>query len=837
MSHGRSYVPQRFKIWMISRHWFWSSRAHFSRIKFRLEAGLYKRLDAAGRAKSDLLILRTVVRLGFASLFWVTVSLTALHFIDSYLSNDLDLISPIQPSDKDYYLEQLRLYAQILAAIFSIYFATIGIILSAGHSKLRSDIIWLLTSEQVGSTYSKALVFSASFCIAATAVPMFGFEPGYLIYSTATLLTIVTSLTLFPLGQRLFNFFDLNPLIRGEILPKIAKHMVAASSSKISMSLANHHSRQARRLFEQMTYIDDRIKSDAGVWDAALPNLTDGYTGLLVQYLNQKPRMDLESYWFPRKRRHRQWFYAGDTPTTMALRTDSQLEPEEKADLNWLETEILDRLKSHVEIAVNAKNYDLALRLLGRLSSRIAIYANGFHFELGMSEIRELRAVIEKSLSQQVSFSNASHRKTLIYLCDTWAALGANLCLESLRRMLTFEKELARFFETDKWTAEAMRHLPAFLQVDVSFITRRIQFELEIEGIRLSKPKYLQQLVVQNLLKSYSKILLEASDFHQKQVPDFARTLIKGGFTEAATQVLLANLHSYWKLPRWLGDISELLNRYAAYARYPEEHYKLERIDIETMVTSLASAKDEVIALIAGPEIFQHLVDYSHDDDLPDQFGHTYYTLAGECILALQDNNPEKFARVCRTFIPFALLAADYKFAQPDPTISTEYRLHLISTVVQDLASVIGFSILYSEYHSNPDLANISKAFFWNYADKISDKKAYLTRLLRLSDTSSFSRAASPRNIIRIEWRMAFEHRSREDGYYDRFSYDRGNRHASDIINEFLASHADASDLFFALEVLPVVGKVDFEINYGITHIAKKLAENGPLEEEFDEIP
>lgn len=821
----------------MSRRWFWSSRAHLSRIKFLFEAGIYKRLDAAGRAKSDLLILRTVFLLGFASLFWVTASLTALHLIDNYLSNHLELFSPINPSDKEYYLEQLRLYAQILSAIFSIYFATIGIILSAGHSKLRSDIIWLLTSEQVGSTYSKALVFSASFCIAATAVPMFGVEPGYLIYVTATLLTIATSLTLFPLGQRLFNFFDLNPLIRGEILPKIAKHIAAASSPTISMSLANHHSRQARRLFEQMTYIDDRIKSDAGVWDAALPNLTDDYTGLLIHYLNRKPQIDLGSYWFPRKRRHRQWFYAGDTLTTMALRTSSQLEPEEKADLNWLETEIIDRLKSHVEIAVNVNNYDLALKLLGRLSSRIAIYANGFHFEIGMTEIRELRAVIEKSLSQQASLSDDSHKKSLIYLCDTWAALGGNLCLESLRRMLTFERELARFFEADKWTAETVRQLPAFLQVDVSFITRRTQFELEIEGNRLSKPKYLQQLVVQNLLKSYAKILPDACNFHQQQVPDFAKNLLKGKSTEAATQVLLANLHSYWKIPRWLGDISELLNRYAAYEHYSEEQYRLERFDIGIMATNLASAKDEVIALIAGPDVVQYLVNYSHDDDIPDQYGHTYYTLAEECILALQENNLEKFERVSRIFIPFALLAADIKFAQPNPTVSTEFGLHLISTVMQDLASVIGFSILYSEYHRNPALAKVGKACFWEYADKLADKKAYLIRLLRLSDARSFSWAASPRNIIRIEWRMAFERQAREDGYLDSFSFGGGKKHSSRIVAEFLSSHSDASDLFFALEVLPVVGKVDFKINYDITHFAERLAKDGQVEEEPDEIP
>ncbi|MCV4796230.1 hypothetical protein OFB84_30360, partial [Escherichia coli] len=88
-----------------------------------------------------------------------------------------------------------------------------------------------------------------------------------------------------------------------------------------------------------------------------------------------------------------------------------------------------------------------------------------------------------------------------------WAALGSNLCLEMLRRMITFEKELEQFFKDDIWTETSLHTLPAFLQVELAFIVERIEFEKEIEGQRLSKPKYVQQLAVQKLLQQYSKIL------------------------------------------------------------------------------------------------------------------------------------------------------------------------------------------------------------------------------------------------------------------------------------------------------------------------------------------
>ncbi|MCV4614664.1 hypothetical protein OFM04_32715, partial [Escherichia coli] len=87
--------------------------------------------------------------------------------------------------------------------------------------------------------------------------------------------------------------------------------------------------------------------------------------------------------------------------------------------------------------------------------------------------------------------------------------------------MITFEKELEQFFKDDIWTETSLHTLPAFLQVELAFIVERIEFEKEIEGQRLSKPKYVQQLAVQKLLQQYSKILPEVCDFHVNMVPDF----------------------------------------------------------------------------------------------------------------------------------------------------------------------------------------------------------------------------------------------------------------------------------------------------------------------------
>ena len=128
------------------------------------------------------------------------------------------------------------------------------------------------------------------------------------------------------------------------------------------------------------------------------------------------------------------------------------------------------------------------------------MYATQFQFDLGIRELKRLKQIIELALEAENTSESSCSKATRIAIADTWAALGSNLCLETLRRMITFEKELKQFFDADKWNAQSLRILPAFLQIELSFVVKRIEFEQEIEGKRLSKPKYVQQLAVQKLL-------------------------------------------------------------------------------------------------------------------------------------------------------------------------------------------------------------------------------------------------------------------------------------------------------------------------------------------------
>jgi hypothetical protein len=791
---------------------------------------MYQGSVSITRAKSNVQILGAFTLMGVKSLFWVILGLAILIFVEAYIRNNLSWLPPLSADDKEFNIEQLRLYAQLLTAIFSIYFATIGIILSTGYTRFRRDIIKMLVNEQVGSGYSSVLVFSVMFCLAATTLPLVGFEPGIFVYSSGTILSLLSAVALFPLGKRLFDFFDLNSLARTEILPKITRHIKGATNRRNSNSLANHHSKAARLALEQLSYIDDRVKADKEGLEDNLPVLTDRYTNLLIDYLQRKHTIDQNSYWYPRRRKHKQWFFADETATSAALQTSSQ-QPlvEETPDYQWFENEIVNRLAGHIELAFQVKDFDLALQLISRFSTRIAAYAKQFQFEIGMQELKRYKEVIEQTFASSKPVAGVESVKVQIALADTWAALGSSLCLETLRRMMTFEKELEMFFEKNEWTETSLRHLPFLWQLEFVFIVERIEFEQVIEGHRLSKPKYVQQLAVQRLLLQYAKVLPKVCDFYQAVLPDFVDSLSKLEMSASATQVVLASLHSHWKMPRWFDEVAQLLNRYSRYEHYTEEYYKLPKIEIAEMTEQLVAMRDDAIGMLSEGTMIKHIFESKHDDDLPDHFGQVYFELAEACISALEENDVGKLDKILPTFLSLAVLAADSKFLNPSLDVNEETRINLISTVINDLASVLGFAILYGAYFDNNKLSKSALDRFDALIEHATDKQLYLKRMVFFSNPHGSIMSASPRGMIRNKWRMSFERRVRDDGFGGQMGMGQGKLHPNKVVRAFLKTLSDASHLFLAKQVVPQLERdsIDFEIDRHITELARRLdAEN-----------
>jgi hypothetical protein len=245
---------------------------------------------------------------------------------------------------------------------------------------------------------------------------------------------------------------------------------------------------------------------------------------------------------------------------------------------------------------------------------------------------------------------------------------------------------------------------------------------------------------------------------------------------------------------------------------------------VGSLLKRIETSRDKVLAKLGDATTVAHIFRSEHNEDIPDHFGQVYYELAEACIIALEQNDADRLDKIFPMFMSLAFVAMDSKFTNPKLEINDEFRLHLISTVINDLASVLGFAILYGAYFDNEKLSDSALTRFDSVIGKAADKQQYLKRMILLSDSHSFSMAASPRGLIRINWRISFEQRARHDGFGDRMGMTRDKQHSNKVVGEFLNSHADASHLFFAKHVLPNLESTGMKINHQITSLARRLS-------------
>ena len=249
----------------------------------------------------------------------------------------------------------------------------------------------------------------------------------------------------------------------------------------------------------------------------------------------------------------------------------------------------------------------------------------------------------------------------------------------------------------------------------------------------------------------------------------------------------------------------------------------LPTINVTELSAQIESSRDDALATLGNGATVGHIFEPKHNEELPDHFGQIYFELAEACIGALEQNDTDKLDKLLPMFMFLAFLAADSKFADPALDINDEFRLHLISTVINDLASVLGFAILYGAYFDNEGLSQGALAKFDTWIGQAEDKQKYLRRMILLSGSNSFSMSVSPRGLIRMNWKMSFEHRARHDGFGDRMGMTREKQHSNKIVREFLNSHSNASHLFFAKHVLPELEATDMNMDQSIFNLARRL--------------
>ena len=122
------------------------------------------------------------------------------------------------------------------------------------------------------------------------------------------------------------------------------------------------------------------------------------------------------------------------------------------------------------------------------------------------------------------------------------------------------------------------------------------------------------------------------------------------------------------------------------------------------------------------------------------------------------------------------------------------------SEAVNDLAAILGLSILYNKYYGNPKLSKPALKEFDSWVDELPDSKAFLEKMILYSNELPEENEQN--------WMDRFRNRARRDGVVNEWS-EASIRHLSGIVRTMVASHSSASHLFFVVHILPKIPDFD----------------------------
>jgi len=731
--------------------------------------------------------------------------------------------------DKEAQREFFTTLGAISAALLTLYFTAVSVVVSTAYSRTPGNIRSLIIGEEVGSVYFAVL---AQF-VGVVTVMLTGLAFGYRIGALNTLfLSLLCLFSIFGfvlLGVRAFKYFDpteLVSLLNRRLLVEI-RSVTPSGYQWTDQSFQSHHQHQAEILLGNYSDLITVASQEENFHGKGLVELGRGLLLISSVYAKEKVRVPSQSFWFRRTYKHNSWLLASHNQLEMALMTGTTIQPDTVPDLLWFET---DAAKLLVEI----------LRQLGQrrdsagtiaLASSLQIHMRGMGECLAVEEaLRIFKAIVPTLRSQSGSeriVINENDRNRLaiseLYsIALVNVLLGTTSALEKLRA-----DSLGEFIQSVNWlqpeTLTAGNILPRRVIQQLEFLQERLQFESCAEGNIIS-PEWFQiellALAFVRFLDDVTKSLLEECEItFGNEAED---QLAKHNFV-LVVQLVQRGLEGCDKLSKHFIKYKSWHEEYSALNRSTE--YEWPKIDWDALGQRIASLRERLVIALAKSS--NALAKIPESQSWPDFFGHAYTVLAEECFTAMATKREDLFQTV---FPPFfnLVLHANEKLRQKFADDAQNIRLSI--EPLADLMAVSGFAAVFSELDGTKLWEQVvrcwDKCFTLNEDEKL---RQHFIKLLCIAVEPNWRIA--PRSVMRTRWQQMFERELDSRGLVSdtplRGGYhDDTLKHHSPLVRAACRSiniRTDMCDVFLALYIFKRPESASAKKPHDVEHFERAL--------------
>lgn len=690
-----------------------------------------------------------------------------------------------------------------------LYFTAISVVASTAYAKVPGDVRSLVIQEKVSNFYIRVIALLCAMAILSLAAHSLGIYLGILNLFIITFFGIATIFGFVKLGTRIFYFFD-PALLVDYLASELLRWVRLATPSGLhwrEMSFQAHYQTQAdsvlatyKKLIHlvcQGEYQHLREKSLSALGMKALV--------LLELYIEEKVRIPNDSNWFRRVYQHRDWMTTDFAQISVALETDTTIQPETVPDLMWVEEDIVEIVASsmralieHGELGSAAFLGDGVQNTLSSISEKVAI-------DEALLLFRKLKPIAH-SLSHEDGYAQTdtdvqdTEILQVLGLLDVYGLGLVNIILGITKHLRkTTDNIIRRSIEKIDWGRIETIHaadLPrAVIEDHLEYLRKGIDFEHAVEGRTVSPLWYQVQIATLGYTRYIEGLFDDLIEELKQFFSDEVSSLFSINRYLFAAQLIQRGLEACHKHSTFLEEAEACFDRLLKVRRvddipWTEVNWNLERERISEVREHL---------IVTFGKLAPELSKLSLPKTYPDYFGHAYSVLAHESYSVMATGKEDLFKKIFPSYFISCLTAYSRLITQLDK-YDARTGFGFSTAPIMELLDISGYALIYSELEGNKHYWDTAKELWDKYFTSHKEPNNLAQSIVNIVNTRRSLLTIFPRDYLRTSWQQDLGRRLRQRDLLGESAYelfhggDYEPKHPSPVIRALTRGH----DIFFS---------------------------------------
>ena len=707
-----------YKIYSNKKYWLLRFKTQKTKSRFHNYVYKTKNILKDEKNKSSLTVkllkqtLWNIIRaVAFVSLLFYIENVST-EFWQTHLTSFPDWLinlqrimpKPTYPDDKDAVIQLLSLIASVTGVILALFYPVLATIASTAYAKVHASIRNLLFEEKESQNYLKQLTYLTACSITVLLFTSLHFQPGNLILSVLVFYCFMTLFGLLKIGMGVYKYFE--PSVLAEIvlgkLQVIIKNVTTDGQYWNDSSFQNDNYKQASLETENLSLITSLSLKDDDLKESSFKSSIRASFVLLQYYLAYKPRIPIDSFWFPQTFNYSSYFESEMSVRDLSKNTNTYVYPKTKQNNFWFEERVMNNISQGIETIVKSGH----VNVLGDIIAMSSFTLDSLSFAV---DLKTTEIVFKKFSQNIIILNNKKKQEEDVISYDEWKeelnSIGI-YCSAVLRFEIGFFERITQFnsekisneFAKINWNKKDTIYTADFIPDlfdGLNSYLRFIQNEKQIEGKQITPNWYLTQGITSTYLKIVTDKINQTIDFFETYLISIANHFSSGNNALLSSYSVHIGLEIIHKIQFRLENLKPVLIDLDKIEVLKGE-FQWIKPDFDKIENKLKKHEQACLILISGN--IEKLTLLKWNNQYPDVFAHSYSILSTHLDRSFLVNNPEQI----KLFFPSFLKSAFTAFGNLNKIFNHYDNPQNISyQPLIDVMEISGYAYIYSCIYKN----------------------------------------------------------------------------------------------------------------------------------------